>query len=240
MAGWFVGAMVMLAGPAAAQDSAYVSKDAKRVKQAKPKAPKPRAKPKSKAKPKPNVQVITLLDTCGPSPRREPLTAAVELAREQFDAWSVPYRGLLGVGVRRVRARERKQLGAPPNAGLRVTRVTPGSVAEAAGVKVGDVIIDVGGKTTARPSDVRRALRHKDEGDLLTVQVVRHRKPRTLAATLPASHRNERAKGRLHFDGDPPVPRVGVRLQRIKQRIRALRIRRALVRRGSAPLPVEP
>lgn len=122
-----------------------------------------------------------------------PATVSSSPATATRQAEPAPYRGALGVMVSPITPRHRSMLGAPPSAGVVVRRVLPGSVAEVAGVRRLDVIIDVAGITTEATTDIRRALTQLFVGDLLLVQVIRKRKPVTLFATLSAPHREDRA-----------------------------------------------
>jgi putative serine protease PepD len=71
---------------------------------------------------------------------------------------------------------ERPYLGvssAPHPAGARIRTVNPGSPAERAGLRPGDVITRVDGRAVRDPEDVSRAISSKEPGDLIGVTVLR-------------------------------------------------------------------
>ncbi len=68
--------------------------------------------------------------------------------------------------------------------GALVTVVEPGTAADKAGVKKGDVIVDVGGSKITRTQEVARAVRRHSPGDTIDVVVERDGKKMTLHVTL--------------------------------------------------------
>jgi hypothetical protein len=177
----------------------------------------------------------------GPAAKPLPKTAPVKVVPKQA------FEGVLGVMVGKLTPRRRMQLGAPPMAGLHVSRVLPGTVASVAGLRKGDVIIDVAGVTTRRVTDVGKALGQMHVGDLLIVQVIRNKRPQTLFATLSAPggqmakkmRGSKRARvrrkapasasldGRLHFaQRDAVGSRIDRRMKRLRRRVKQLKKRR--------------
>ncbi len=74
--------------------------------------------------------------------------------------------------------------GAPEDAGLLIQGVESGSAAETAGVKVGDVLVEVDGQSIDQVGDVHRALADHGDGDVVEVKLVRKKRRKTLKATL--------------------------------------------------------
>lgn len=74
-------------------------------------------------------------------------------------------------------------------AGVLVSSVEPDSVAARAGLKAGDVITSVNGRTVDTPRDVTQELREV-EGTDVEVQVLRDKKPLTLKAEMPEQKRS--------------------------------------------------
>lgn len=105
----------------------------------------------------------------------------------------------LGVQVMDMTDELRVHMGAAKDAGVLIGRVAPGSAAEKAGIKVGDVLVSVANKNVADANDVRRALSAQKEGAVVAVQVVRDRRPVVLSATVPKPE-----PGGIPFDGDEP------------------------------------
>ena len=95
-----------------------------------------------------------------------------------------PPRVRLGTRVTSMTPELREFFGAPKDAGLLVQEIEADSVAAKAGVKVGDVVVAIGGESIEGVSDVRRALAAK-AGSEVEVEVVRKKKRKTLKATLP-------------------------------------------------------
>jgi hypothetical protein len=69
-------------------------------------------------------------------------------------------------------------------AGLSVSEVSPGSAAEKAGLKPGDVLTAVGPKSIASLNDLSEALSKARPGDVVVVKLVRDGKPLSVSATL--------------------------------------------------------
>lgn len=218
------------------------AKTAPAAKAAPAKAATAKAAPAKTAEANPSLPRVSIEPVLPPAllPPTLPVPAAPAAA-------PVPFEGLLGVMVGMMTPASRAKAGAPPTAGLVVNKVIPGSVASVAGVEKDDVVIDVGGASTRSVDDVRRALGQMNVGDLLTVQVIRDQKPKTLFATLMPKVPSDASAsksvagatavpakatldGNLHFVGEAAesiVPeRVHERMKRIKRRVRLLQERR--------------
>jgi hypothetical protein len=74
--------------------------------------------------------------------------------------------------------------GGPETAGLAITGVTPGSQAEKAGLKGGDVITSIGGKSVKGMEDYMAALEASKAGDVIDVVLRRAGQSVTLKVTL--------------------------------------------------------
>ena len=116
-----------------------------------------------------------------PPARPVPPTPPAPPRARRFD---VPFDGLfrtgnrLGIEVAALSSQLAEYFGAKE--GALVTSVAADSAAAKAGIKAGDVITSIDGKTIADPADVRRAVLALDEGDEFTVAVMRDRKTVTL------------------------------------------------------------
>ena len=73
-----------------------------------------------------------------------------------------------------------------PGPGVRITGTTPGSPAEKAGLKEGDVITKIGDNEVSGMREFSEALKKLAPGDKVAVQVLREGKPVTVEATLAA------------------------------------------------------
>jgi serine protease Do len=69
--------------------------------------------------------------------------------------------------------------------GVLVSNVVEGSPAQAAGIKAGDVITAIRGRTVSEPSDVTSELRDIEAGSSVEIRVLRDRKEVTLTAKMP-------------------------------------------------------
>ena len=69
--------------------------------------------------------------------------------------------------------------------GVLVSSVEEDSAAAKAGLKAGDVITSVNGRSVNDPGDVRQEIREADEGKEVQIGVVRDRKPLSLKAQVP-------------------------------------------------------
>lgn len=112
--------------------------------------------------------------------------AAEPPAVETFEWSSVTSRARLGVMVIGITPELRKHFGAAEDRGVLVGRVAPKSAAEAAGLEVGDVLVEVGGNAVDSAGDVLSALAPVKQGEGISLAVIRDRKPLTLHATLTA------------------------------------------------------
>lgn len=93
-------------------------------------------------------------------------------------------RGFLGVHLVDITPELRAHFGAAGEAGLLVGRVEPGSPAEQAGLRVGDVVTHVGSEPVATSWDVLRHVRPLTAGQGVALEVVRGGRVETLSATV--------------------------------------------------------
>ena len=104
--------------------------------------------------------------------------------------------GRLGVQALEISKEVREMLGAPADAGVLVNRVEPESAALEAGIKPGDVIVEVDGQKVAEVGDIRESLADKEAGQKAGVTVIRGKSRQTLTATIKDSIP---AMGRIRF-----------------------------------------
>jgi membrane-associated protease RseP (regulator of RpoE activity) len=115
-------------------------------------------------------------------PSNDPWSATQSQTVEKF-SWSTS-RGRLGVMVMSLTPELRKYFGAPDDRGVLVAHVEPGMPAAKAGIEVGDVIVEVRGRTIDAAPDVLSALTDLGKGEQAKIAVVRAGKSRSLDATL--------------------------------------------------------
>ncbi len=93
-------------------------------------------------------------------------------------------RGFLGIETVGLTPELREHFGAPKEAGVLVSRVAADSPAAQAGIKVGDVLSSVDGENVGSSWDLAAKIRPHDQGDNLTVEVIRNGRPVSLRATV--------------------------------------------------------
>ena len=96
-------------------------------------------------------------------------------------------RGTLGVTVTPLTSQLAEYFGVKE--GALVTAVESGGPAADAGLRAGDVITAIGGRTVSTAADVSREVRRAQAGDGIDISVTRDRKSLTLKATLPGARR---------------------------------------------------
>ncbi len=92
--------------------------------------------------------------------------------------------GRLGVEAIQISKEVRQMLGAPEDSGVLVNGVKSGSVAAEAGIKAGDVIVEVAGQKVKNVSSIRHVLADKEAGQTVPVVVIRDKRSVTLNAKL--------------------------------------------------------
>lgn len=95
-------------------------------------------------------------------------------------------RGYLGVHLHPLTNELRRHFGAPGSSGVLVAKVDADSPAVRAGIKVGDVLVELAGRRVVTILDVAFAVRDKGAGDTCQLKVVRKGKEHVLRATLAA------------------------------------------------------
>lgn len=103
-------------------------------------------------------------DWAGPGERR--------IIRRQLAIPPTPNRAMLGVVTQKT------------DKGAEVTNVTEGSAAEIAGLKPGDVILEVDREKITTPDDLSKVIKDKNPGDTVTVVFIRDKKQLTAVAEL--------------------------------------------------------
>jgi predicted metalloprotease with PDZ domain len=103
---------------------------------------------------------------------------------ETFEWMSSSQGARLGVMVMSLTPELRSYFGASNDRGVLVAKVEPGSAAAKAGIKVGDVLVEVKGNEVDEASDVIEALSDAKSGDQIKIALVRDHKQLSLDATI--------------------------------------------------------
>ncbi|MFN2452659.1 MAG: DegQ family serine endoprotease [Pyrinomonadaceae bacterium] len=93
-------------------------------------------------------------------------------------------RGQLGVGAQKVTSDIAASLGLKDTRGVLVSQVQPGSAAERAGIKQGDLITSLGGSPVSDPNSFRNAVARTQPGSPVQLTVMRGGKEQQISATL--------------------------------------------------------
>jgi serine protease Do len=136
-------------------------------------------------------------------------SAIVKVVYEQLKEYGHLRRGTMGVHFQTITRELAAGLRLPCDRGVIVGDVLPGSPAEAAGVKVSDIVTSVDGKPVEGLFQLLFDSFHYDEGRTLTLNVIRAGKDVVLH--VPLTESTEDATAALgHIDSDGLVRRLGV------------------------------
>ena len=126
--------------------------------------------------------------------------------------------GRLGVEAVHISKEVRQLLGAPEDAGVLVNSVQSDSVAAEAGIKPGDVIVEVAGQKVKNVGSIRRALADKDAGQTVAVTLIRDKRSTAVNAKLRERKGVEMPDGEGFLHG----PEMRKELDGLSQRLSAL------------------
>lgn len=132
-------------------------------------------------------------------------------------------RGYLGVGLTELTPELRAHFGVPEESGVMVSKVEPGSPAEKAGVRVGDILARIDGNPVKSSWDVSAKVRRYDDGQQVPIEVWRNGKAQNLTAAIALKERPEFDMGPMFFkdkDGDNVMFRMDPeRLKGLREKI---------------------
>ncbi|HVQ53859.1 MAG TPA: PDZ domain-containing protein [Thermoanaerobaculia bacterium] len=147
--------------------------------------------------------------------------------------------GFIGVRPIEMTPELRQHFGAPKDAGILVGSVEPDGPAARAGVKVGDIVTRVDGDRIDSVLGLVRTVRHKKEGEKVTVEVLRDRTAKSLTVVVVERKDREirvgaleegmpgmrwKSRGPHAFIAPPPSDMSGLeeRLDEMDKRLREL------------------
>lgn len=136
----------------------------------------------------------------------------IKLALVQIVQYGRVTRAWLGVYIQDVIPGMERQLGL--REGALVTEVVPGSPAERAGLRSGDVIVAVDGKTVRNSSDLQKEIMYRRVGERVTLSVVRNRATFTVSVVL--AERPQEGQ----VPGTPGLRKFGISVQDITPELR--------------------
>jgi membrane-associated protease RseP (regulator of RpoE activity) len=120
-------------------------------------------------------------------------------------------RGYLGVGLMDLTPELRQHFGVPEDSGVMVSKVEPGSPADKAGIRVGDILTRIDGNALKSSWSLMDKVRQLDDGQQIPVEIWRNGKAQNLTATVVEKERPELDMGPMFFkekDGDHPMLRM--------------------------------
>ncbi|MCZ6720743.1 MAG: DegQ family serine endoprotease [Proteobacteria bacterium] len=103
---------------------------------------------------------------------------------EQLVEFGEVQRGLLGINIQDLDHDLAEAFGVDALDGALVTRVVPGSAAEAAGLQTGDIVTSVDGRPVRNASDLRNKIGLKRVGDVVELTVTRNGEEITITAQV--------------------------------------------------------
>jgi serine protease Do len=112
-----------------------------------------------------------------------PSDTAVSVADQLIETGEVSS-AYLGIGTTDLSPEDAQRFGLPVESGAIVEQVEPGSGADAAGVRRGDIIVGLGDNPVENTGDLLGALRDYQPGDTVDLTVVRDGNEQTLETTL--------------------------------------------------------
>jgi serine protease DegQ len=126
-----------------------------------------------------------------------PSEIARSIMRQLVDFGEVR-RGLLGVTIQTIDEEGAEALGAEVKRGALISEITPGSAAEAAGLKVDDIIVRVNDKKIGDSRELATAIGLKGSGDEVEIEYVRDGRRQTVNAVLGQATTQLRAGTDIH------------------------------------------
>ncbi len=141
-----------------------------------------------------------------------PIDVAMNV-KDQLIAEGSVTRGRIGVNIQEVDQALANSFGLPRPQGALVSRVEPGSPAEKAGIKAGDVILGVNGKQLDQLSALPATIAAVKPGTSVDLQVWRDRASRDIAVTVEKLQEDRVAAAPP--DGKPDTGRLGLALREL-------------------------
>lgn len=108
----------------------------------------------------------------------------------------------IGVSISSLSDQLGEYFGVKNGEGVLITEVHQDSPAEKAGLKAGDVVIEIDGEQVETLSDLQDAIREKDEGDKAEIVFLRNKKEKTLSVEIEEVEGNFSSHSYSFFNGD--------------------------------------
>ena len=131
--------------------------------------------------------------------------------------------GWIGLTVTDVTPDLRRHYGAPPEAGVLVTRVVSDTSADLAGLRVGDIIVEVGSTTIVDATQLRSALLRWKGTEALDTRIVRGGAAEALRIPAAKPATAGVAWGGARVSAETRQRRIELEIERLERRLRELR-----------------
>lgn len=126
-----------------------------------------------------------------------PSEIAQSIMRQILDFGEVR-RGLLGVTIQTIDKESARALGTEVESGALVSRVTPGSAAEKAGLLVDDIIVRINDNKIDSSRELMNAIGLKGSGEAVEIEFVRDGRTRNVVATLDQQNNSQTVGANIH------------------------------------------
>ncbi len=151
--------------------------------------------------------------------------------------YGIVQRALLGVAMQEITSEWVEQLGEKngikEREGVFIAEVSKGSAAEAAGIKKGDVLLEVNSQKVSSPSTVQQTINNFSPGDKINISIKREGKVKHFDVTL----RNRRGKEELMSSTDVDMTKeLGGRLVEVSDKLK----KELKIRGGAQVASVDP
>jgi len=127
---------------------------------------------------------------------------------EELKEYGEMRRGYMGVSIQSISYKDMKALNLDSSEGALVAGVSEGGGAREAGIREGDVIVELDGKQVDRPNQLQSMLVGKHPGDEVRVTVLREGKRRVFTVTL--KEREKAAEGQISSTVEPEKMNLGL------------------------------
>lgn len=150
------------------------------------------------------------------------------------------HRGMLGVGIQDVTAELAQNFGLKDIRGVIINSATPGSPAEKAGLKRGDVIVSVNGANITDGNDLRNKVAQTAPGTEVAIGYLRDNKEETAKVTLGEfQSKKDDGEDSADSNGAPAKGKLGLSLQQLNPQT-AQQLGLKNVSEGLAVMEVQP
>lgn len=120
-----------------------------------------------------------------------------------------PQRGYLGVGIQPISDDIAAALGIERNRGELISRIEPGSAAERAGVRQGDVIVSVDGKPVTPEQNLSYLIARVAPGTRVPVEIIRDGRRQTVQVTPATRPPEDQLNSEFNPDEESTMPQGG-------------------------------